>query len=171
MASYFDEEAGLFHFKSIDDDPLYIKKAVIVDNVIPSGNSAMAINLYNLGHLLYKEDYLKTSQSMLNTASEGMLNFSAFYYNWFELYQMQLINPFEVAIMGHEFDIKRKGLIKEFLPFTMILGSNKESNLELLQGKLVQDKTMIYVCVNKTCKLPVEDVEGALAQMAEFNKN
>ena len=108
---------------------------------------------------------------MLNTASEGMLSFSAFYYNWFELYQMQLINPFEVAIMGDEFDLKRKGLTKEFLPFTMMLGGNKESNLELLQGKLAQDKTVIYVCVNKTCKLPVEDVERAFAQMAEFNEN
>lgn len=171
MTSYFDKEAGLFQFKSIDDNPLYIKKAVIIDNVIPSGNSAMAINLYNLGHLLYNDDYLKISQSMLNTASASMLNFSAFYYNWFELYQMQLINPFEVAIMGDEYDFKRKNLTKEFLPFTMILGGNKESNLELLQGKLAQDKTMIYVCVNKTCKLPVEDIALALSQMAEFSEN
>jgi hypothetical protein len=100
-----------------------------------------------------------------------MLNFTAFYYNWFELYQMQLINPFEVAIMGDEFDLKLKSLTEEFLPFTMILGGDKESDLELLQGKLVRDKTVIYVCVNKTCKLPVEDVDRALAQMAEFSEN
>jgi uncharacterized protein YyaL (SSP411 family) len=170
MASYFDEKSGLFQFKSIDDDPLYIKKAVIIDNVIPAGNSAMAINLYNLGHLLYNEEYLTLSQNMLKTASEEMLKHSAFYYNWFELYQMHLVNPFEVAIMGDDYDIKRKSLTTEFLPATMILGGNKESDLELLQGKLMQDKTMIYVCVNKTCKLPVNDVKIALKQMAGINK-
>ena len=84
---------------------------------------------------------------------------------------MHLISPFEVAIMGDDFDVKRKGLTKEFLPSTLILGGDKESDLELLKGKLMRDKTMIYVCVNKTCKLPVADVEKALVQMAEFSKN
>ena len=72
--------------------------------------------------------------------------------------------------MGDDFEIKRKSLTKEFLPATMILGGNKESGLELLQGKLIQDKTMIYVCVNKTCKLPVDDVEIALKQMVGINE-
>jgi uncharacterized protein YyaL (SSP411 family) len=168
---YFDEESGLFQFKSIDDDPLYVKKAVIADNVIPAGNSTMAINLFNLGHLLYNEEYLQLSQAMLNIASSSMLKYSSFYYNWFELYQMHLISPFEVAIMGNDFDVKRKGLTKEFLPSTLILGGDKESDLELLQGKLMRGKTMIYVCVDKTCKLPVADVEKALVQMAEYSKN
>jgi uncharacterized protein len=166
MNSFHDENSGLFRFKSSTDDALYIKKIVIDDNVIPSGNSAMAINLFNLGHLLYNEQYLAVSGSMLATASERMLEHSAFYYNWFDLYQMNIVEPFEVAIMGKDYDDKRKLLSKEFLPSTLLLGGGKEGNLELLKGKLVADKTMIYVCINKTCQLPVTEVEPALDQMA-----
>jgi uncharacterized protein len=165
MTSYYDENSGLFKFKSVNDDPLYVAKAVIEDNVIPAGNSAMAINLFNLGHLLYNDEYLQLSQSMLATTSETMLQHSAFYYNWFDLYQMNLVAPFEVAIMGDDYDSKRKMLSKEFLPATLLLGGKEEGRLELLQGKLAPGKTMIYVCVNKTCQLPVTEVEKALAQM------
>lgn len=168
MDSYYDEKSGLFQFKSAADDPLYVKKAVIEDNVIPAGNSAMAINLFNLGHLLYNEEYLEMSVNMLATASENMLKHSAFYYNWFDLYQMNLVDPFEVAIIGDDYDAKRKLMIKEFLPSTLILGGTNEGNLELLKGKLVADKTMIYVCVNKTCQLPVEEASQALEQIAGF---
>jgi uncharacterized protein YyaL (SSP411 family) len=171
MQSFYNEKSGLFQFKSADDDPLYVNKAVIEDNVIPAGNSAMAINLYNLGHLLYNEKYLAMSGNMLATASENMLKHSAFYYNWFDLYQMNLVEPFEVAIMGKDYDDKRKTLIKEFLPSTLILGGTAEGKLELLKGKLVADKTMIYVCVNKTCQLPVEEAAQALQQMTVLKEN
>ena len=171
MHSFYDEKSGLFQFKSSADDPLYVKKAVIEDNVIPAGNSAMAINLFNLGHLLYNEAYLEMSGNMLATASENMLEHSAFYYNWFDLYQMNLVEPFEVAIMGMDYDTERKALVKEFLPSTLILGGTEEGKLELLKGKLVADKTMIYVCVNKTCQLPVEEASEALKQMAGLNEN
>jgi len=32
----------------------------------------------------------------------------------------------------------------------------------LLEQKLVQNKTLIYVCTNKVCKKPVEEVGQAL---------
>ena len=165
MDSFYDEKPGLFQFKSSTDDPLYVKKAVIEDNVIPAGNSAMAINLFNLGHLLYNENYLEMSANMLATASDNMLQHSAFYYNWFDLYQMNIVEPYEVAIMGEDYDAKRKQISEEFLPSTLLLGGTKEGELDLLKGKLMPDKTMIYVCVNKTCQLPVSEAAKALEQM------
>jgi uncharacterized protein YyaL (SSP411 family) len=84
---------------------------------------------------------------------------------------MNIGEPYEVVIMGDNYDAKRKVMVKEFLPSTLILGGTKEGNLELLKDKLIANKTMIYVCVNKTCQLPVEEVAQALTQMAELNEN
>jgi len=47
----------------------------------------------------------------------------------------------------------------------MLLGGKEEGSLELLQLKKVDGKTMIYVCQNKSCKLPVINVEAAILQM------
>ncbi len=35
----------------------------------------------------------------------------------------------------------------------------------LLENKLVQGDTRIYVCKNRVCKLPVNEVEEALSQI------
>ena len=168
---FYDDQSGLFQFKSSDDDPLYVKKVVVEDNVIPAGNSAMAINLFKLGHLLYNQRYHDLSQTMLAIASDKALAYAAFYYNWFHLYQMNLVDPFEVAIVGNDYDQKRFELAKTYLPATILLGGKSEGDLELLKDKLVPGKTMIYVCVNKTCQLPVEEVQLAIDQMKTLRSN
>jgi len=37
--------------------------------------------------------------------------------------------------------------------------------LPLLKNKYVKGETMIYVCVNKSCKLPVSKVSDAIEQI------
>ena len=73
---------------------------------------------------------------MLATSTEIMLQHVAFYYNLFDLYQMNIVEPFGVAIVGKSFKKKRLDLSKSFLPATLILGGASEGNLELLKGKL-----------------------------------
>lgn len=162
--NFFDHESGLFRFKSVNDKQLYVNKTPIEDNVIPSGNSTMALNLYALGHYLYNEEYLKQARIMLTSAEPLMLQQAAFFYNWFELYRKLLQEPYEVAIVGDNAEQLRSQLSKEYLPNSLLLGGEEE-NLELLKMKLVEGKTMIYICRNKTCQLPVETIEEALEQM------
>lgn len=167
LAKYFNTNKSLFNFKSSDDEELYVSRASFDDNVIPSGNSQMAINLQKLGHLLYNERYIKISEEMMVTVSSKMLQQAAFYYNWFELYNQLLSSPYEVAIVGEDYESKRSELAASFLPNVLFLGGAQEGNLELLKGKLMDNKTMIYVCVDKSCQLPVEDPQRALKQMED----
>jgi uncharacterized protein YyaL (SSP411 family) len=51
--------------------------------------------------------------------------------------------------------------IKSF-PNKIIAAGEKESTLPLLQDRFVNGKTLIYVCENSVCKLPVEKTEDAL---------
>lgn len=163
--NFFNHDNGLFNFKSSEDSNLYVQKSTIDDNVIPSGNSMMALNLYFLGHYMYNEGYLKQSKNMLSSALPYMEKQASFYYNWFELYRRVLIEPFEVAIVGKNAEKIRKELAKNYLPNALLLGGKSEGELELLKMKLVRGKTIIYVCQNKTCKLPVDNVSDALNQM------
>jgi len=163
--NFFNHDNGLFNFKSSEDPSLYVKKSTIDDNVIPSGNSIMALNLYYLGHYLYNQGYLKQSKNMLSSAIPYMEKQASFYYNWFELYRRFLDEPYEIAIVGNNAETLRKQLAVHYLPNALLLGGKTEGGLDLLSLKLVKGKTMIYVCQNKTCKLPVDNVEAAVAQM------
>jgi len=44
-------------------------------------------------------------------------------------------------------------------------GEDSNKNLPLLSGKLIKDRTMIYVCKDKTCDIPVQEVTEALEQI------
>jgi uncharacterized protein YyaL (SSP411 family) len=48
------------------------------------------------------------------------------------------------------------------LPNILISASNKDSELPLLEFKYIDGKTLIYVCVNGTCKLPLADISEAV---------
>ena len=85
-----------------------------------------------------------------------------FYANWCLLYQDFVQPPFEIAIVGNEFEEKRKEMMRPYLPNALFLGGRNEGTLELLKDKLQNGQTLIYVCTNKVCKLPVSQPAQAM---------
>ncbi|MBU2903216.1 MULTISPECIES: hypothetical protein [Arenibacter] len=54
------------------------------------------------------------------------------------------------------------------MPNTLIVGSNKDSEMPLFKGRYADDGTYIYVCQDHTCKLPVATTKEALEQLKNF---
>ena len=67
--------------------------------------------------------------------------------------------------MGEAWKEKLTALQKNYVPNAMYSGGQKEGTLSLLQNKFVEGKTVIYVCKNKSCRLPVEKVADAMSQI------
>ena len=88
-----------------------------------------------------------------------------FYSNWLQLYLEMVKRPYEIAIVGNDFAAKRDEMMKNYLPNAILLGGKDEGSLELLKDKLQEGETMIYVCQNKVCKLPVTEIDKALGLM------
>ena len=86
-----------------------------------------------------------------------------FYSNWLQLLLDKIYSPYEIAIVGEDAMKSRDMMAKQYLGNSIFLGSTKEENLDLLKDKSVEGATMIYVCQNKVCKIPVEDPTKALA--------
>ena len=135
--------------------------------MIPASNSTMARNLYTLGLYSYNQDMLKISKQMLHNISDQITQSPQpnFYSNWCSLYSLLVHPPFEVAIVGTDFEKHHKELYSQYLPNAIFLGGASEGSLELLQEKLQEGETFIYVCQNKVCKLPVQDVSKAVSLM------
>jgi uncharacterized protein YyaL (SSP411 family) len=57
-----------------------------------------------------------------------------------------------------------------YIPTAIFMGGKME-NLPLLKNKLVEKRTLIYVCRNKVCKSPEENPERALAQINQYTQN
>ncbi len=162
---FYDNKLGMFYFTSDIDPSLVVRKIETTDNVIPSGNSQMAKNLYMLSQYFIVEEYLEKSKRMISTMKRNALKGSIYYANWNAFITWLVNEPYEVAILGNNFDTIRKEFDRCYLPNVFFSGGNTEGTLQLLENKLVEGQTTIYVCQNKICKLPVTDVSDALKRI------
>ncbi|OAQ39898.1 thioredoxin [Pedobacter psychrophilus] len=166
VLDYFtDEESGMFFYTSNKDEALIARKYEVMDNVIPASNSVMAWNLKKLSLLFDNSHYTNTYQKMLATVAPNIKSYASGYSNWASLLLEEVIGGFEIAITGDEASLKRKEIEKLYIPNKIILGG-KQGNLPLLQDKITGD-TKIYVCKDKSCQLPVSDVNEAIKQILE----
>ena len=163
---FMNPENSMFNYTSDIDPPLVARKLELVDNAIPASNSIMAKNLKALGELLYNKQYLGFSEQMLQNMVGTILEQDnpGFYSNWCQLYLDMVYPPYEIAIVGENAEELNAEIQGHFSPTSLFLGGKTEGKLQLLANKL-QEGTLIYVCQNKACKFPVDNVGDALGLM------
>ncbi|MFY0712468.1 thioredoxin domain-containing protein [Seonamhaeicola sp. NFXS20] len=164
---FFDKNSNMFFFTSNEDALLVSKNIEYRDNVIPSSNSIMAKNLFKLGHYFDNKHYSKTAITMLNNVKPEIQEYASGYSNWLDLMLNYTIPYYEVAIVGPKAKQKIEELNQTYLPNKLIAGSLVKSNLPLLINRYNPDKTLIYVCINKACKLPLSEVNKAIKILKE----
>ena len=156
-------ESELFYFTSKKDEDLISRSVEFRDNVIPSSNSIMAKNLFRLYHYFDKEEYYERSKNMSLSVTQEFEAYPSGYSNWFDLIYNLKSNYYEVAVVGENALEKVKQINSKYIPNKLIIGSISENNLPLLKNRFIKDKTLIYVCVNKACKMPTESVEESVS--------
>lgn len=166
IRDFSDEKSVYFYFTSKNDRKLISRKVDFEDQVTPSANSVMADVLHRLGLYFYHQPYLDRARSMITGVVEQFgTQQTEFYSNWNRNCIAQVRPLFEVAIVGEKSEEMRNTLAQNYIPFAILLGGKTEGTLELLKEKLQEGETYIYVCRNKVCKLPVQDVGKALELM------
>jgi uncharacterized protein YyaL (SSP411 family) len=161
---YYDEGNGIFFYTANDDQQLIARKSEIMDSVIPASNSVMAYNLKKLGLLFDEERYIDISAQLLRNVVKQIAQYGSSYSNWAMLLLNEVFGIYEVAITGGGAEPMRQEFEKNYIPNKITLGGKKGS-LPLLQERLA-GTTRIYVCKDKTCGLPSENIEDALKQIS-----
>ncbi|WP_026899189.1 thioredoxin domain-containing protein [Daejeonella oryzae] len=163
IQNYFDEESGMFFYTSARGEQLIARKQEIMDNVIPASNSVMAHNLIKLARFYDNETYYSKAIQMLRNVKPHIKTYPSGYSNWASLLLNEVFGVFEIAITGSHAELRRAELEKHYIPNKIVLGG-KSGSLPLLQDKWVKE-TKIFVCENRTCKLPVNTTEEAIKQI------
>ena len=159
---FHDDSNKMFYFTSDEDASLVTRNVEYRDNVIPASNSIMAKNLFKLSHYYDNETYAKTAKIMLNNVSTEIQNYPSSFSNWLDLMLNYTNDYYEVAIAGNSAFKKIQELNNHYLPNKLLAATEAENKMPLLLNRYNDDETMIYVCVNKACKLPVTEVKEAL---------
>ena len=160
--NFYNQENSMFYFTSKKDEKLVTRSFEYRDNVIAASNSIMAKNLFILSHHLDNEKYLNTSSKMLHNVHPEIKTYPSGYSNWLDLTENYKNKYYEIVIVGKDANSKIKELNTSYLPNALVAGSSKVSTKPLLKYRYIDDETLIYVCVNNSCKLPVSEVSEAL---------
>jgi uncharacterized protein YyaL (SSP411 family) len=162
---FLDKQTSMFFYTHDQHSNLIVRKKEISDNVIPSSNSEMAKNLFQLGTYLYREDLLQISRQMLQIVQEDIRQNPYYYSNWAILEANMVHPPFEVVILGDDFEEVRRSFGVKYLPNIILSGGKREGNMDLHKGKYSEGETMIFVCRDRVCKLPVREFSEAMEQI------
>lgn len=160
--NFFDVEKQLFFFTSKEDPVIIARSFEYHDNVIPASNSVMAKNLFLLSKYFEATNFEEISHQMLKNVSVEMEQYPNGFSNWLHLLLNFQHRFYEVVVVGKMASEKIKELHTHYLPNALIAGSTGERNGPLFKNRFMPQKTLIYVCENNTCRLPVTDSKIAI---------
>jgi uncharacterized protein YyaL (SSP411 family) len=158
-----DDESDLLRYSN--NNELFTKLITVDDGVIPSPNSIIAEQLFNIGHVIFDDEYLNLSNRMVSSVQAVIDNNINSYSVWANNILNRVESFYEIAVIGPESKIITDEITNYFTPNTIVVQSKTESDLPLFIDRFFEDETYIYVCQNKTCQRPETNINLALEQV------
>ncbi|MEX2512738.1 MAG: thioredoxin domain-containing protein [Cyclobacteriaceae bacterium] len=165
---FLDHSDGLFYQNDPQGEKLIANKKEIFDNVIPAGNSVMARNFHRLGLYFYDPLYLETADKMLKLVHPLIAKEPEFMANWANFYLEKVVPTAEIAIMGKGSHANAEKFLEDYHPNIVLAATEFDDQLPILENKN-SDDNLIFVCFDKVCQKPVDQIEDALDQLPLLN--
>lgn len=166
LEEFYDPTEQLFFYTSSKGEALITRKKELFDNVIPSTNSMMAMNLHKMGLFYENTYYLELAEQMVGRLKELIATEPDYLTNWAVLATHLAQPTAEIAVVGKGAGKLAATLKEKYLPNKVIAASENGSEIPLLNSKTAAgNKATIYVCYNRTCQRPVHTVEEAIVQL------
>ncbi|WP_299227833.1 thioredoxin domain-containing protein [uncultured Psychroserpens sp.] len=167
ITHFLDTESNMFYFTPDTETNLIARKTEVIDNVIPSSNSVLAINLFKLSHYYFDKNYGNMAKQMLANIDSDIKQSPSGYTNWLTLYLNYCKPYYEVAISGTNAIEKLQQINRNYIPNVLLAGALEDSKIPIMANRFNENETYIYVCVDGTCKLPVTDIKKAITQLSK----
>ena len=167
ISIFKDDESDLLRYSN--NVELFTKLISVDDGVIPSPNSILAEQLFNIGHVIFDDEYLNLSNNMVSSVQNVIDNNINSYSVWANNILNRVESFYEIAVIGPESKLITDEITNYFTPNTIVVQSKTESILPLFIDRFFEDETYIYVCQNKTCQRPETNINLALEQVPYIN--
>ncbi|WP_442845144.1 thioredoxin domain-containing protein [Leeuwenhoekiella sp. H156] len=152
-------------YKYNSQDNLIAPIVITNDGVMPSANAVMANNLLLLANIYYDDDLAAKSNAMLNAMIPEIEIAPDAYAHWQSVSLKRVFPFYDVALTGPQSQNFSRDLNSRYLPNTLIVFEETETDIPIFESRYVAGKTLIYICEQRTCKYPVSTVSEALGLM------
>ena len=171
---FWDSSIGAYFFTAEDAEPLITRQKETYDGAIPSGNSVMMLNLLRLSQLTGNDDYEKKADRLGRVFAESVKANPIAYSLMMIAVDFAVGPTYSLVIAGDrgkdDTNLMLNEVRKQFLPNkALIFRPTDENNPEIdTYSNFIkffdkyEEKATAFVCINKTCKAPTNDINEAI---------
>lgn len=158
----------IFYFTEAESN-VVVRKIELYDQALPSGNAVMAENLWHLGKIFDKREWIDMAGEMIDQMKLSMQKYPGAFAYWLGVWMMQEKVNAEVVVIGEDAQRISLTLMQYgFVGLTWMTANDGDDRFPLLKGRKVESKTLIYICQDFQCHQPLESVEEALEALEAF---
>ena len=161
LKEFSSDESPIFWFTSSHSESLIARKQEVQDNVIPSSNAVMSHNLLRLSRINGDSSLENRCRKMLQVMKPDVEKGTAWYSRWARVF-LELEKGTELAIAGTESINALQSILNEYLPLTIIAGTNVDSTISIFNNRFDKEVTQYFVCREKSCHPPVIEKNKAM---------
>jgi uncharacterized protein YyaL (SSP411 family) len=154
------EDSPLFYYSSDSAEKLIKRSMELQDNVIPSSNAMMAMNLYILSRYFDESNYLNRAEQMLVLLQKEINNAIPWYSKWAQVALLMENSKEELVISGPDAKEWTCQIQKKYHPNLIFSIAHQDSILPLNKNRFSQDKTIAFHCIDNACSLPINDSQA-----------
>jgi uncharacterized protein len=116
--------------------------------------------LIKLGYYFDTEQFHTMATAMISTVQPEFNKHVSSYTNWMQALSW-LQNGFtQIIICGRNASEWKQQLNQQYIPNSLVIALSKPSStVPLLVEKKFSEETVAYVCIDKTCSLPLRSIE------------
>jgi uncharacterized protein len=168
---FSDPETGFFFYTHEAQQDIILRKKEIYDGATPSGNSTMASNLLYLSVVFHEEDWADRARRMVSAMRQPVSGYPGSFGGWATIFQALTYSIPEVVITGVSPENARKEFLAHLIPYRVFQSMQVENTqFPLLRDKPVGSGTLIFLCKDYACQLPVNEVATAVRSIENVYK-
>ncbi len=167
LQNFWDEHAGGFYFSDHRYQNLFIRQKQVYDAATPAGNHVMCLNLLRLSYYTGKEELLKKTEIIFQTAKSDLENQAAAVPSLMTALLFYHFSPVEITL---SLPNKQEKFTLEtlwhrvYLPNKIVVRVIADQAPEFLNPLLYKDRMLknrsaLFICHKSTCFLPVFDAD------------
>ncbi|MEM7415016.1 MAG: thioredoxin domain-containing protein [Gemmatimonadota bacterium] len=159
---FWDNAEGVVYDTPNDAEALIVRPREAMDHATPSGASLAAEAFARLGRLRDSAEDRARAHAIVDLESEHLGRYAAAYGRMLTALERLVAPPVEIVVTGPTLESTApllRAAHRVVHPGVVITGAIGGSgpSIPLLEGRLLSERPMAYVCADYTCRLPVEE--------------
>jgi uncharacterized protein YyaL (SSP411 family) len=171
IGHFSEPETGFFFYTHDRQKDLILRKKEVYDGATPSGNSMMASNLLYLSVVFNESDWADRAFRMAAALGRPVTTYPGSFGGWATLFQAFTYSIPEIVITGRQPEKARKEFLAHLIPYRVFQSASRENTqFPLLSDKTIGQDSLVFLCKNYSCQLPVNEVATAIRNLENVYK-